>query len=954
MSQATRLRVLDEAARETDLHERCNVLAAAQLDDARGLTWLVGQIGERVQTEPKVAEALAEACVLLATRVDAYDAAAAANYQWARVLAASGQPDRALHLIDVAQAQYMQCGHELQALRTGLGRMHVLDDFGRHLEAVVVGEEVLSRLGSLSTAESDSELSSWLRGATLENLGVAYGFTDAHERAVGCYAQAADIYQTMEMAGDLARVRANQGIELVEIGHAAEGLALLRSSATQFEIEGDRLWLGKCLGHQAAAHMALGSYLDALSLLEQARSCLAELGVQTESTRLTALLAEVSIALALHTEAFDLANTAASVFRENSMTHDLAHALRWCGVACLNTNRLDEAFRLFEEARSLFSIVGATSRSAETALALAALLNRSGRSDLALAETRVACDQLADGDSRAAHAFALMHLADLSDESEQRAHLDAAAVIVAQLHLPPLSWHLHLRLGRSMRHTGDLEQAKFHLNHAVEIIEGLQGTVPDEALRAIFLGDKSDAFDELADLLLSLPEPDIHGAFAVRERARSRSLSNSGNDGSPRRKCDVDESIAQHGRELAGVYNSLLRSESTGPKQHMALIERAAELERHITVLRLQRLGAVDRPVDLTALPSFRNAATKTVLVYEIIGDTIHAFVSSGNELAHRKLPTAASVVACEIEELERQWTHFQFGTRFATRNRSIMISTTQAVLRSLHDHLVAPVEDLLGPVTPGSSVVVVPSGSLHRIPFNALTARHHDDSDCDDPLNRVFTMAPRLSLASPPSLNATTCADLRRPLVMGVSDETTPCATNEARCVASKLHDPLLYLDGDATVARLREHAPSASVIHLACHGLHRADNPLFSSLQLADGWISALDILDLPLRDATVVLSACESGRQQSNGAEPLGLSWAFLGAGATAVLVSLWTVQDDVASYLMSAFYDQLNDGADHAHALQSAQQATAALWPHPYYWASFVLVGSAGEPSHRRLQ
>jgi CHAT domain-containing protein/tetratricopeptide (TPR) repeat protein len=953
MSDTARLHVLEAAVRAADVNERCAVLKGASLDDASGLCWLVGQIGERVQADPKAAEALAEACVLLARRADAHEAAAGANYQWARVLAADGQPDRALCLIDRARDEYVQCGHDLQALRTGLGRMHVLDDFGRHHEAIAVGERIVADLDVLVIAADDNELASWLRGATLENLGVAYGYTDAHELALVCYARAETVYRSLDMPADMARVQANRGIELVEVGRAADGLALLQMSATQFEAEGDRLWFGKCLGHQAGAHMALGNYLQALSLLEQARRCLAELGAEAEATRLVALLAETSIALSLYDEAFDLAMSAATVFRKAAMTHDLAHALRWCGVACMHTNRPDEALALFEEARSLFDDVGSTGRSAETALAIAALLNQTGRLDLARAETIAAHAMLVEGDSRAAQAFALMYLADLSEERACRTHLNAAAAISDELQLPPLSWHVHLRLGRLCRRSRELDRAAVHLNTAVDIIENLQGTVPDEALRAVFLGDKSEAFDELAELLLSLPNPDIQGALAVRERARGRILCESGSSQESRpagSSLSVDETSICRNRELAGVYNALLRAEGTpgGTKRCKALLDRGAELERQVTIERLHRAAAVDRvAVASVALPEC-SARNKTVLAYEILGDTIHAFVSRGSELAHIELPTSASAVAADIDDLERQWTHFQFGSRFASRNRAVMTSTTNSILRSLHGHLLAPVQALFGPETVDSTIAVVPSGPLHRVPFNALV-----DEDEDLLSSRVFIVSPRVAVGPSNDSPVVPAIATKRPLVIGVSDPSMPCATSEARSVASKLANPLLLVDDDATVARLREHAPTASIIHLACHGLHRSDNPLFSSLRLADGWISALDILDLSLKDATVVLSACESGRQPSRGAEPLGLSWAFLGAGAAAVLVSLWTVQDDVASHLMATFYDHLNVGADHAHALRGAQRSTAARWPHPYYWASFVLVGQSAEPSHRRL-
>jgi CHAT domain-containing protein len=91
-------------------------------------------------------------------------------------------------------------------------------------------------------------------------------------------------------------------------------------------------------------------------------------------------------------------------------------------------------------------------------------------------------------------------------------------------------------------------------------------------------------------------------------------------------------------------------------------------------------------------------------------------------------------------------------------------------------------------------------------------------------------------------------------------------------------------------------------------------------------------------------VTLSACESGRGTVlQGDEVIGLPRAFLGAGAAAVVVSLWLVQDETTVTLMTHWYDRLRQGMGRAAALRGAQQALRELYPHPYYWASFVLIG-----------
>jgi CHAT domain-containing protein len=150
--------------------------------------------------------------------------------------------------------------------------------------------------------------------------------------------------------------------------------------------------------------------------------------------------------------------------------------------------------------------------------------------------------------------------------------------------------------------------------------------------------------------------------------------------------------------------------------------------------------------------------------------------------------------------------------------------------------------------------------------------------------------------------------------------------------------------LDGAATIAALRAQAPSADVIHLACHGQFRPDNPLFASLHLGDDWLTVRDCYDLNLHCSLVTLSACETGvNAVAPGEELIGLARGFFAAGSPSLLISLWTVDDDATAQLMIAFYRAFLSGESPAAALRRAQMEMLEAHPHPFFWAPFVLVG-----------
>ena len=183
----------------------------------------------------------------------------------------------------------------------------------------------------------------------------------------------------------------------------------------------------------------------------------------------------------------------------------------------------------------------------------------------------------------------------------------------------------------------------------------------------------------------------------------------------------------------------------------------------------------------------------------------------------------------------------------------------------------------------------------------------------------------------------------------------------DEARAVAA-LAGPdrsALYLDFDASLQNLL--SPSLSkyrILHLATHGVLDENSPGLSGIvfslvnregQPVFGYLKSHDVENLNLHTDLVVLSSCDSGAGPNLSGEGVtGLNHAFLSAGATRVLSTLWSVDDETSKELMIAFYiNMLRDGLDPAEALRLSQMklmrkpATSA----PYFWAGFTITTTA---------
>jgi CHAT domain-containing protein len=183
------------------------------------------------------------------------------------------------------------------------------------------------------------------------------------------------------------------------------------------------------------------------------------------------------------------------------------------------------------------------------------------------------------------------------------------------------------------------------------------------------------------------------------------------------------------------------------------------------------------------------------------------------------------------------------------------------------------------------------------------------------------------------------------------------PYAVQEAQQVARRMQG-VAFVEEAATTAQIRQAAGACRLLHVATHGNFRTDNPLFSGLALADGWLTLLDILNLRLPASLVTLSACQTGcHVVAGGDELLGLMRAFLISGAASLVTCLWAVEDQATQQFMDQFYQKLADGWTKGAALQAAQlhllhsrggagDGRRASYAHPYFWAPFFLVGASG--------
>jgi CHAT domain-containing protein len=257
------------------------------------------------------------------------------------------------------------------------------------------------------------------------------------------------------------------------------------------------------------------------------------------------------------------------------------------------------------------------------------------------------------------------------------------------------------------------------------------------------------------------------------------------------------------------------------------------------------------------------------------------------------------------------------------------------------------------------SRLIVVPHGVLGQVPFAAL----------QDAASRRF-LVEDVALTLLPSAAALPALRERGVRVSGVEgadgfapfDQQLRASAREIATLRSAASQPRFWIGPRATETALRSALARGSIVHVATHGVLDSRNPMFSHIELAippagasndDGRLEAHELLSLTVRSPLVFVSGCETGidwkwnRDPVRGSGEPTLAQAFLAAGASYVIATLWRIDDAGASKLAERFYARLAR-VSVAEALATAQRDLLhdPRYESPYYWAGFTLSGGSG--------
>ena len=278
-----------------------------------------------------------------------------------------------------------------------------------------------------------------------------------------------------------------------------------------------------------------------------------------------------------------------------------------------------------------------------------------------------------------------------------------------------------------------------------------------------------------------------------------------------------------------------------------------------------------------------------------------------------------------------------------------------QESLKSFFDLIIAPVADLVY----GNDLILVPEGPLCLVPYAALM-NPKQEYLCESLKIRLIPSLTTLKLItdSPADFHNKTGAllvgdpYLEEVLYKGRKLCELPYAKKEVEMIGRILGTAPL-IGKMATKGEVLKRLSTVALVHIAAHGkmdtgeIILAPNPAEESHhpEEKDFLLTMADVLEAKLRARLVVLSCCHSAHGEIKAEGVVGISRAFLGAGARSVLVSLWGIDDEATFLFMKHFYKELVKGRRVSEALNQAMKCMreSEEFGEVKYWAPFVLIG-----------
>jgi len=837
-----------------------------------------------------------------------------------------------------AAALLRQNGHTRELGRMLVGLVFSLAYLDRYDEALALARVAREILGT--------EKDSYRLGLLAMNLGVIHEIREDFASALQAYEEAANIFRQTNDAFNLARATLNVGIAYEHLDRYQDAEQAYRHAERIFHEQNASLEVARAALNLGVLYVRTGHLGESIAAFDRARDIYQNLRVPLQVAEVDLYEAQALIVLNLFPEAERLAAQALAVLEAQEQFREAGIAAYVRGQALMGQGNLEQARESLLHSLSVFRQLNLATGRIRVRLSLAEVDFRQGNVAQGLENVLVLEQEAATRGYAVLRLQALLQAGDMMLAQEQwgmaEKLLNLALILGKALGLSLSIWQAHYGLARLWLKQKAEDKAWNHLREAVEIVLRIRRLIPGAPYRAAFLADKLPLFYDAVDVALRLGR--VTDALSLLAEAQSGALVDA------MAVAPQDPALAERWARLRAQLEELKRAWNWHAHTDFPWdvddepSTRKADRADTVYVLEARVNRLWQQLHTLTPLPPAPEPS-QTWGKYLPEDVFLLTFVPSREIVWGIGLEASGEVVVRRLGAVQdlrlllARWrghiSQMQGLSPQELRQREpFFVSVAQHVLSALYRFLLRPFAD---PLSAHPRLWVIPDRMLQTVPFAAL---HTGDAyliQC-----HAVSLLPGLSFLHRPSRPS---PGGQLSLICAYSaGGRLPHVPYEAAAVRSLVPRPVLLLEEEATVEAVRSLLEQAHVIHLATHAAFRYDNPLFSYLQLANGRFTAYDLEGIRLRASLVVLSACETGRAGSLGGDLLGLSQAFLAAGARALIVSQWHLYDPTAAAFMETFYRIPDAISQPESALTTTMRHMLTIDPglHPYFWAPFTLV------------
>jgi tetratricopeptide (TPR) repeat protein len=808
---------------------------------------------------------------------------------------------------------------------------HSLGDFSKAIEYYEKALEIAREIGNRQVESS-----------CYANLGVSYNSLGDFSKAIEYHEKALEIAREIGNRQVESSCYANLGIAYDSLGDFSKAVEY-HEKALEIDREiGDRQGESKCYTNLGAAYHSLGDFSKAVEYHEKALEIAREIGDRQVESKCYTNLGNVYYSLGDFSKAVEYHEKALEIDREIGNVSGESKCYANLGIAYHSLEDFSKAVEYHEKALEIAREIGDRQVESSCYTNLGAAYHRLGDFSKAIEYHEKALEIARE-------------IGDLSGESKCYANLGIPYDSLGDFSKAIEYYEKALEIAREI---GDLDSerisalnlAKVHLNHlnkpeiaydycrdSIELSEKITGRLIEEEHKIGFFSRISDAYQYMVPLCLELKKENESFEFVERGKSRAFLTSLAATKIKPSVKITPELKSLIDEEE---TYLVKLREIQTRHLRQKKVTVELGEIDRIIEKLNYvyNKIQIVDpeyvftrrgKPLSLIEIQDMLSLQRRNLVLIEyfLTDNKIFIFVvsSRSKKLHIEAVPISQERLSLYIENYRRVVT--EYPDYKDIRDSWLGLSSC----------LIDPISKFL---TEGDLIYFIPYNLLHYLPLHALELN-------GEPLIKHHPVAysPSASLISfcknKGSGKLESCASF------GVDpyEKVKDIVEKGAKDVAN-LFNTDAYIDEDATKDNVMK-CMNRDIIHFLCHGELDILDPLSSGVVLNNKKVlTAREILDMKLNTELVTLAACQTGINERNpGDELVGLTRAFLYAGAPSVIVSLWSVDAYSTQELMLEFYKLIKNGIDKATALQKAQIKIMEKkeYAHPYYWAPFVLVG-----------